>query len=431
MFLRYFSTFRSRIVCILIFCLFVVVLLNYIYLKSLISSEKEASELKVKLVEKKDSVKKRIEREYWSKLSFNWPEEVEENVNDERWKKNVKVSKAWRMAESWVNEMEIYPADREAVGAVLNAMSTAEIIKADVGIRGTQLKLTLTLQGGQLAVFKPMRYERDAVFEDAVYSGADRHNGEIAAFHLSNLLGMRWSPLVVGRKVRMSHLKKVSSGRLRKTFFTRNSNNRTCFYGVCYYCKPNDAVCSSSIHDDVIEGALILWLPTKYKLKMFRHPWARTYRANLKAKWELDDNYCLKLRSTSSYDKKRLLDLIDVSIFDFLIGNGDRHRYETIEQFNRSFVLLLDNGKSFGNPNRDEISILAPLYQCCMVRSSTLKKLESVVGRGLSVELNRLLRLDPTYPVLNSAHLLSIDRRRLKVISLLEYCFDIHSNVLI
>lgn len=57
----------------------------------------------------------------------------------------------------------------------------------------------------------------------------------------------------------------------------------------------------------------------------------------------------------------RLLDLIDASIFDFIIQNGDRHHYET----RNDRLVLIDNGKGFGNPNVDFIDILAPLYQCC------------------------------------------------------------------
>jgi hypothetical protein len=40
-------------------------------------------------------------------------------------------------------------------GAVLNAMATWKIISADVGYKGTQLKMTVLLEGGQKAVFKP------------------------------------------------------------------------------------------------------------------------------------------------------------------------------------------------------------------------------------------------------------------------------------
>lgn len=61
-------------------------------------------------------------------------------------------------------------------------------------------------------------------------------------------------------------------------------------------------------------------------------------------------------------DSVRILDLIDASIFDFLIQNGDRHHYET----RNGRVVLIDNGKGFGNPFVDHLDILAPLYQCCM-----------------------------------------------------------------
>lgn len=58
----------------------------------------------------------------------------------------------------------------------------------------------------------------------------------------------------------------------------------------------------------------------------------------------------------------RILDLIDASIFDFIIQNGDRHHYETRNER----IVLIDNGKGFGNSQNDFLDILAPLYQCCM-----------------------------------------------------------------
>jgi hypothetical protein len=72
---------------------------------------------------------------------------------------------------------------------------------------------------------------------------------------------------------------------------------------------------------------------------------------------------------------RRLLDLIDLSTFDFLMGNMDRHHYETFSVFgtNETFPVHLDHGRAFGKAKHDEFSILAPLYQCCMIRHSTLK----------------------------------------------------------
>ena len=44
---------------------------------------------------------------------------------------------------------------------------------------------------------------------------------------------------------------------------------------------------------------------------------------------------------------RRLVDLMDTAIFDFLQGNMDRHHYETLKDFsNNTFILHLDNGKT-------------------------------------------------------------------------------------
>jgi hypothetical protein len=43
----------------------------------------------------------------------------------------------------------------------------------------------------------------------------------------------------------------------------------------------------------------------------------------------------------------RLMDLIDSTVLDYLIGNGDRHHYETLGNTYTSMILLLDNVKYF------------------------------------------------------------------------------------
>ena len=63
-------------------------------------------------------------------------------------------------------------------------------------------------------------------------------------------------------------------------------------------------------------------------------------------------------------DLTRLLDIMDLSILDFLMGNMDRHHYETFKLFgNDTFPVHLDHGRAFGRAVHDEMSILAPLYQ--------------------------------------------------------------------
>lgn len=110
------------------------------------------------------------------------------------------------------------------------------------------------------------------------------------------------------------------------------------------------SVCDHEKNGEVIEAAIVLWLPDSIKLKSNRSPWQRTYRKNVPAAWELDDQYCVKLLNQSKLfqikqENRRLLDLVDASIFDFIISNGDRHHYEFINGVFNPAVLLLDNGK--------------------------------------------------------------------------------------
>ena len=65
---------------------------------------------------------------------------------------------------------------------------------------------------------------------------------------------------------------------------------------------------------------------------------------------------------------------MDTAIFDFIIGNADRHHYEVFAEQPDSMILLLDNAKSFGNPEHDEMSILKPITQCCLLRKSTFER---------------------------------------------------------
>lgn len=47
------------------------------------------------------------------------------------------------------------PAQAPLLGSVLKTISTARIVKAQNAPGGTQLKLLVTLEGGQKALFKP------------------------------------------------------------------------------------------------------------------------------------------------------------------------------------------------------------------------------------------------------------------------------------
>lgn len=63
----------------------------------------------------------------------------------------------WEIAAQWVVPREVYPEETPELGAIMHAMATKKVIKADVGYKGTQLKALLILEGGQKVVFKPKR----------------------------------------------------------------------------------------------------------------------------------------------------------------------------------------------------------------------------------------------------------------------------------
>ncbi|GIY00772.1 glycosaminoglycan xylosylkinase [Caerostris extrusa] len=304
----------------------------------------------------------------------------------------MKVS-PWNLAAGWVKPREIHSENTPELGYVLKAMVTNQIIHAGVSYKGTQLKMMIKLSGGQEVIFKPQKYAREFIVTGSPYAGADRHNGEIAAFHLNRLLGLCRCPLTVGRIVNLrTEVLPVASESLSKTFLQKKIT--------------------------------LVSMVKKYRLKKLRSPWQRTYKDTVTARWEQDFNYCDQIRKINIYKKgNRLLDLIDAAVFDYLIGNADRHHYEVFADFPDSVVILLDNGKSFGNPYWDELTILAPLYQCCRLRRTTYERLWTFVGH-LGQSLKVLLNSDQLAPVLSQAHYESLDRRLRTVLATIEVCLN-------
>ena len=115
--------------------------------------------------------------------------------------------------------------------------------------------------------------------------------------------------------------------------------NNICFHGSCsYYCDTSHAICGNP---DMLEGSFATFLPPE-KLaarKTWRNPWKRSYSKHRKAYWEAYDDLCEKVKQRPPYNKgRRLLDLIDMHIFDFLQGKCSNQLCCTI--ILRSFWLL-------------------------------------------------------------------------------------------
>ncbi|KAG9483765.1 extracellular serine/threonine protein kinase FAM20C-like [Eleutherodactylus coqui] len=336
----------------------------------------------------------------------------------------------WLKFHMGITRYALYERQDPLVPILLKEMSTQRILTSVQKPGGTQLKLLLTFPNYGQALFKPMKQERNQeTSPDFFYfSDFERHNAEIAAFHLDRILDFRRIPPVVGRVINITkEVRDITTDKkLLKTFYISPANN-VCFYGVCsYYCSTEHALCGKP---DLLEGSVAAFLPDPVlaKRKSWRSPWRRSYSKTKKADWENNPDYCQTVKVTPPYNEgTRLLDLIDLSILDFFMGNQDRHHYETFEKFgNSTFLLHLDNGRGFGRHSYDDLSILAPLQQCCRIKKSTLQRLELLHTEPyrLSDVMRESLSMDPLTPILSEPHLLALDRRLGIILNVVRKCF--------
>ncbi|CAJ1080768.1 pseudokinase FAM20A [Xyrichtys novacula] len=345
-----------------------------------------------------------------------------------------------------INRYALYSRDDPSIPKLLKEMQSMTVIGADytqdekalkgvcdctqvVKPSGHHLKLALKMQNFAKAMFKPMRQQRDDETPEDLFYFVDfqRHNAEIAAFHLDRILDFRRVPPVSGRLVNVTGevLQVTHNEDLRGVFFTSPANN-TCFFAKCLYvCKTEYAVCGNP---DLLEGSLSAYLPGLSIAPRISipNPWIRSYTFSGREEWEVNPFFCDTIKQMYPYNAgNRLLNIIDMSIFDFLIGNMDRHHYEIFTKFgDEGFVLHLDNARGFGKHSHDEMSILAPLSQCCMIKRSTLRRLQLLTRRDyrLSDVMRESLQGDPLHPILTEPHLLALDRRLQKVLRVVQRC---------
>ncbi|XP_043567287.1 extracellular serine/threonine protein kinase FAM20C-like isoform X1 [Chiloscyllium plagiosum] len=337
----------------------------------------------------------------------------------------------WLKFHIGINRYELYSRHNPAIEALLGDLLSQRISSVAMKSGGTQLKLIMSFQNYGQALFKPMKQtrEQETPPDFFYFSDYERHNSEIAAFHLDRILDFRRVPPVAGRLVNMTReIRDVTRDKkLWRTFFISPANN-VCFYGECsYYCSTEHALCGKP---DQIEGSLAAFLPdlALAKRKTWRNPWRRSYHKRKRAEWEVDPDYCEEVKQTAPYNSgTRLLDLIDMTIFDFLMGNMDRHHYETFEKFgNDSFIIHLDNGRGFGKHSHDELSILVPLSQCCRIKESTYRRLQLLAKEEykLSEVMAESLERDKLSPILIEPHLKAMDRRLRIILRSVSDCVE-------
>ncbi|PVD22220.1 hypothetical protein C0Q70_18026 [Pomacea canaliculata] len=190
----------------------------------------------------------------------------------------------WQIASAWVTAREIIPDFAPRLGAILGALARAKVTQASASTLGTQLEADLR-----------------------VTASAD---GGLQA-----------------------------------------NVDRDCFYGACQHCSAQSGVCT---RDGLVEGAIILWLPPEVVLSKVQHPWMEGFKTAILKKYEESENsshktYCDVIRRLDVYRRHRflLLDIMDTAVFDFLIGNNDRHHFEFTNDTDAGMLVMLDNGKRF------------------------------------------------------------------------------------
>ncbi|XP_011600910.1 pseudokinase FAM20A isoform X1 [Takifugu rubripes] len=392
--------------------------------------------------------------EYYKKKVARWERHMKlyseaaavSNITVSEHKVTYDPDASWLKFHLGINRYALYSRDDPVIPQLLREMQSMTVISADytqdekalkgecdctqvVKPSGHHLKLALKMETYAKAMFKPMRQQRhEETPEDFFYFiDFQRHNAEIAAFHLDRILDFRRVPPVAGRVVNLTGevLQVTHNEDLRSVFFTSPANN-TCFFSKCLYvCKTEYAVCGNP---DLLEGSLSAYLPSLSiaPRTSIPNPWIRSYTFTGREEWEVNPFFCDTVKQMYPYNSgNRLLNIIDMSIFDFLISNMDRHHYEVFSKFGEEgFPLHLDNARGFGKHSKDEISILSPLSQCCIIKSSTLLRLQllSRPGYRLSDVMRESLEKDALQPILTEPHLLALDRRLQKVLRAVQRC---------
>ncbi|TKS91695.1 Extracellular serine/threonine protein kinase FAM20C [Collichthys lucidus] len=381
------------------------------------------------------------EREEPNNGDSQWQSSSQEGGYDRvTWTSDAETHPPWLRFHLGISRWELYNRKDPDLAQLTHYLATQRILGAVQKTGGTQLKLLMSFPNYGQALLKPMKQSRDAETDVNLFyfSDFERHNAEIAAFHLDRLLGFNRIPPVVGRLINVTtEIREITTDhRLSRTFFTSPAGN-VCFYGQCeYYCSSEHPVCGQP---HALEVSLAAMLPdlTLAARRSWRSPWRRSYSRTKLAQWEKDPAYCDTVKQTPPYNHgTRLVDLIDMAVLDFLMSNMDRHHYETFEKFgNETFLLHLDNGRAFGRHSRDEPSILAPLQQCCRIRRSTFLRLSllSLPGFRLSDVMRDSLLQDPlagVSPLLSESHLSALERRLATVLQVVQSCRHQHEDVI-
>ncbi|KAI8797327.1 extracellular serine/threonine protein kinase FAM20C [Biomphalaria glabrata] len=328
-----------------------------------------------------------------------------------------------------INQHFLYrPEDNSSLYDLLKDLNNVPIKSTEELSGENNLKLILNFHNGGTGIFTPKRWvdrelNPDHFFKMDIIS----HRAEIAAFHLDRVLGFHKVPPTVGRILNItSDVMLLAKGRLKEHFF-QSEEGSICIQGDC---SPHCAdTCGAP---ELLEGSTSVALPdiNTCPRKRDRHPIKLLLAKIKKMKFDKTYRYCrdnVKTRRLQQAAPTHLLEVVEMSIFDFLIDNMDRRLIERFKQFgDNGFLLHDDNGRGFAKAKRDCSTCLTPLQQCCMIRLSTLLKLVKLYlgPSSLSQVMRNSLKDDPLAPVLLDTHLNSLDRRLGKILKVVKRCLN-------
>ncbi|XP_059167530.1 extracellular serine/threonine protein kinase FAM20C-like [Physella acuta] len=347
---------------------------------------------------------------------------------------NITGNTTWERFHGGIHQHYLYdPDDGSMLDDLLRDLNKRTILRTKSAPSTSHLALTLTFDNGGKGMFKAMRFPREQETSPNTFffNDFERPMAEIAAFHLDKALAFYRVPPTVGRLVNITRdIIELADREITKTAHISPAGNH-CFFGNCsQYCTQEHSICGDPF---LLESSVTAYLPDRgfqkssnQKENRYQQKYS-LWNFKFKAEWEINENYCNVVIRRKWVTSHGLLNMIDMSIFDFLQGNLDRHNYEQFEMFgDDTFFVLYDNGRGFGKSKQDYLSILASLRQCCKIRLSTLAKLVKLYTGpdSLSQLLRTSLSSDPLAPVLTEPHLDALDRRVGLVISTVYDCVN-------
>ncbi|KFV03200.1 Extracellular serine/threonine protein kinase FAM20C, partial [Pterocles gutturalis] len=165
---------------------------------------------------------------------------------------------AWLKFHVGINRYELYPRQDPLMPTLLRDLATQKIVSSGL-VWGQAHTQGPPICGCSRTFHSPSRQTRDqeTPIDFFYFSDFERHNAEIAAFHLDRILDFRRIPPVSGRLVNITKegvAAWLPSCSLSTVALSPWSAGNVCFYGECsYYCSTEHALCGKP---DQLEGSM-------------------------------------------------------------------------------------------------------------------------------------------------------------------------------